>query len=88
MTASIKYLVIFISLITITTSNCRVLKPLEQPLPETEKTRPTESQRAILELTEKVRSIQEMFDSGSQDSVRNRYDLNRHSPGGPDPRHH
>lgn len=75
-----KMFVILVLIMLISTSKCSRL--LKQNVPQIEES------HAIRELREKARSLQEMFDSGSEDSIRRRYDPNRYSPGGPDPRHH
>ena len=72
--------VILVLVMLISTSKCsRLLKQNVHQIKES---------RAIRELREKARFFQEMFDGGSEDSIRRRYDPNRYSPGGPDPRHH
>ena len=75
-----KMFVILVLVMLISTCKCsRLLKQNVQQIKES---------RAIRKLREEARSLQEMFDSGSEDSIRKRYDPNRYSPGGPDPRHH
>jgi len=81
--ASLKFYVILLMLWLTTSLSCS--RPINT---SSENNGQLEWQQTIVKLREKARSLQDMFDSESQESFGHQQGTDRVSPGGPDPHHH